>query len=432
MAKILVTVMPIAGHVAPITGLVDGLVRRGHEVTVYTGSRYLDSFATLGAATICWFHAPDFDEHDFRATFTSLPKRAGPLTLLSNLEHIFIRSAAGQTRDLLEAYDSSPWEVMVGDQLCLGLALAGELLGCPWVSVSIVPLAIPSRDLPPPGLALGPGRGFWGRLRDRILRATFRLATARLQRAYQQTRVAAGLARSPRRLDDAWWSPWLILATGVPALEYPRSDLPPQVYFVGALTPATKSGQSAVPTWWPEFEATTKQVIHVTQGTLNTNPGQLLEPALRALQGLDVLVVAATGSQDSTLPFAAPTNARVGRFLPYTLLLPRVDVMITNGGWGGVLAGLAHGIPLIVAGGDIDKPEIAARVAASGAGIDLRTGRPSAKRILRAYQRISLEPAFRTRAAEIADELARHDSEAEICELLEELLERGGPLTRAS
>jgi UDP:flavonoid glycosyltransferase YjiC (YdhE family) len=93
--------------------------------------------------------------------------------------------------------------------------------------------------------------------------------------------------------------------------------------------------------------------------------------------------------------------------------------------------GLAHGIPLIVAGGDIDKPEIAARVAASGAGIDLRTGRPSAKRILRAYQRISLEPAFRTRAAEIADELARHDSEAEICELLEELIERGGPLTRA-
>ena len=47
--KILVAVMPIAGHVAPVTGLVTELVGRGHSVQVYTGARYSQRFADLGA-----------------------------------------------------------------------------------------------------------------------------------------------------------------------------------------------------------------------------------------------------------------------------------------------------------------------------------------------------------------------------------------------
>ena len=62
---------------------------------------------------------------------------------------------------------------------------------------------------------------------------------------------------------------------------------------------------------------------------------------------------------------------RVAGFLPYAALLPRVDLMVTNGGWGGTLAALSHGIPLVIAGGDLDKPEIAARVAWTGAGVNL-------------------------------------------------------------
>ena len=71
-----------------------------------------------------------------------------------------------------------------------------------------------------------------------------------------------------------------------------------------------------------------------------------------------------------------PANARQAPFLPYDRLLPRTSVTVTNGGWGGVLASLAAGVPLVVAGGTLDKPEIARRVAWSGTGVDLRTGTP--------------------------------------------------------
>jgi UDP:flavonoid glycosyltransferase YjiC (YdhE family) len=42
-------------------------------------------------------------------------------------------------------------------------------------------------------------------------------------------------------------------------------------------------------------------------------------------------------------------------------LLPHVDAMVTNGGYGGVQQALAHGVPLVVTGDSEDKPEVAAR-----------------------------------------------------------------------
>ncbi|GAA3865918.1 glycosyltransferase [Leifsonia kafniensis] len=433
MARILVSVMPFAGHVAPILAVVEQLVARGHHVRVYTGSRYLDQFEAVGARGVAWRNAPDFDEHDLHAAFPALPVRTGRRALLGNLEHIFVRSAVGQVADLREAYAAEPWDVMAGDQLCLGIALAGEKLGCPWASISLVPLSLPSRDLPPAGLALQPGQTIAGRLRDRMLRSAFTLLTQHVQKAYEQTRNAVGLPAAAQPLERAWWSPYLICAVGVPALEYPRSDLPPQVHFVGALRRPSGVVRAQHPPWWGDVLSDERPVVYVTQGTLNTDPTELLEPALVALADEDVLVVASTGKRgESVLPFSIPHNARVADMLPYSELLPRLSMMITNGGWGGVLAGLASGVPLIVAGGDIDKPEIAARVAASGAGIDLRTGRPHPAAIARAVNAIRDDRLFGVNAARVAEQLARHDGVREVAQLLERLQVLGLPVVRSA
>ena len=96
--------------------------------------------------------------------------------------------------------------------------------------------------------------------------------------------------------------------------------------------------------------------------------------------------------------------------------------MVTNGGWGGVLAALHHGVPLVVAGGDLDKPEVAARVAWAGAGVNLRTGTPSPRALLRAWQRVSGEPAYRTVAERIGEALRQHDGPREVVEHTEALL----------
>ena len=109
----------------------------------------------------------------------------------------------------------------------------------------------------------------------------------------------------------------------------------------------------------------------VTQGTVATDPERLLHPAITALAGTDALVIATTGGSepDDVLPVKdRPSNLRLVRFIPFTAVLPHTDVMVTNGGFGGVQLALANGVPLVTAGKTEDKMEVNARVAWSGRG----------------------------------------------------------------
>lgn len=113
-----------------------------------------------------------------------------------------------------------------------------------------------------------------------------------------------------------------------------------------------------------------------------------------------------------------PPNPRVADLVPYDRLLPVTTAMVTNGGWGGVLAALEHGIPLVVAGGDLDKPETAARVASSGAGINLRTGTPSAAAVGRATRRVLDDPGYAESARRVGAQLRAAGGAPRAAELL--------------
>jgi UDP:flavonoid glycosyltransferase YjiC (YdhE family) len=80
--------------------------------------------------------------------------------------------------------------------------------------------------------------------------------------------------------------------------------------------------------------------------------------------------------------------------------------MITNGGFGGVQQALLHAIPLIVAGRSADKPETAARIDFAGAGIDLKTARPTAAAIAGALSRILDSEGYFSAAQRISREMA--------------------------
>ena len=422
MARVMIAVMPFAGHVAPMVAVVREFIARGHDVRVYTGSAHANSFRSVGVTVVPWREAPDFDELSLEATFPQLRGRKGPRQTLANLEHLFIRTGAAQHRDLTREWVAAPWDVLLADSLSCGAALIAETTRAPWATLSLVPLTSPSRDLPPAGLALQPARGPFGRVRDAILRRVFSLLTLGLHRAWNEIRETAGLARTSTRFDRAWFSPTLTCVTGLASLDYPRSDLPTTTHYVGLIRTAPPAAVDH-PAWWMDVETATVPVVHVTQGTFNVDPEDLIRPTLTGLADADVLSVVTTGrASQSTLPFPAPRNARIAGILPYDELFPLTSVVITNGGWGGVLLALGAGIPLIVAGGDIDKPEIAARVAYSGAGIDLRTGRPSPKAIAAAYRRIATEDSFRVAAKRIGRELAASKGASDVVDRCERLV----------
>jgi len=158
--------------------------------------------------------------------------------------------------------------------------------------------------------------------------------------------------------------------------------------------------------------------VLVTQGTVaNHNFGLLIAPTLAALakNEPDVLVVVTAGGRPvEAIPGSIPSNARLASYLPFEWLLPKVDVFVTNGGYGSVNQAMSFGIPLVTAGLTEDKAGVNARVAWSGVGIDLATNEPTPEALRGAIRTVLDQPGYRLRASQMAAEYAEIDTRSEI------------------
>jgi UDP:flavonoid glycosyltransferase YjiC (YdhE family) len=211
--------------------------------------------------------------------------------------------------------------------------------------------------------------------------------------------------------------PDLYLHPGIESFEYPDSNS--KVQYIGALP--TPAGQPKLAEWWQQIDRT-KRLVLVTQGTVaNRDLGQVIAPALIALGGKeDATIIVTTGGQPvESIPVAIPSNARIASFLPYGQIMPEIDLLITNGGYGTVNMAISHGIPVISAGLTEDKEEVSAHVQWSGSGIDLRTSQATAEAIKHAVDEIYMQPGYRERAKRLALEFAAHDAKAELLALIE-------------
>jgi UDP:flavonoid glycosyltransferase YjiC (YdhE family) len=215
----------------------------------------------------------------------------------------------------------------------------------------------------------------------------------------------------------------------VPSFEFPR-EMPASVHFVG--TPPIVPGQVPLPLWADELDGSRKVVL-VTQGTVaNHNFNLLVVPTLAALADEpDVLVIATAGGRPiDAIPGTIPSNARVASFLPFEWLLPHVSVLVTNGGYGSVNQAMSFGIPLVTAGLTEDKADVNARVAWSGVGIDLATNEPTQEALRKAVRTVLDRPAYRLRAAQMANEFASIDTRSKILRIIGQVVAGETPKMR--
>ena len=424
--RVLIATVPLTGHVRPMLIVARALVARGHEVMWYGAAKFAAEIVAVGATFAPMRAAPDWDDAEVESALPALRGKRGIARVKVQLRDMFIAPMVEQLRDLEALVDEFIPDVVLADQAHLGAALVAEKRGLAWAGLGISALVIPSIDTAPFGAARPPAKNPGDRTVYRFLNWLInRVLFRAVNRAYWRGRIAAGLPAGTTTYFDVL-SPDLFLQPTIPSFEYPRSDLPSQLRFIGPLI--ARGTHAELPAWWPEVVAARDRgmaVVLVTQGTLAVDARELIGPALRGLADMPVLVVATTTAQPQQIGLAAwPSNARVAPYVPYHALLPRVAVMVTNGGYGGVQTALGCGVPLVVAGGSEEKPEIAARVAWSGVGINLRTGHPRPVKVRRAVERILREPMFTARARSLADECARYDAEAAAAAAIEELVAR--------
>jgi UDP:flavonoid glycosyltransferase YjiC (YdhE family) len=429
MARFLFATQPITGHVLPALPLVTALVENGHDIAWYAGARFRERIEATGARFEPYQAAYDYDDRDYDAAFPGRSALKGIDQIRFDFINLFMKQIRPQHQDLARIQSEFRADVTVGDPSVAATFTLHELGGPPNAVYNITCLGINGRDVAPFGLGLLPDSSLIGRIRNRLLgelasRVIFKSVSDELG----AQRRSLGLAS--QRFAGVLLSPYLLLEPSVPTFEYPRTDLPRQAHFIGALLPDALPGFRP-PAWWDEVVQHQRPVVLVTQGTVATDSADLIRPTLAGLAHEDVLVIAAGVTNPAQLGLESiPVNARVEAYVPFKQLMPHVDLFITNGGFGGVMHALANGVPIIASGITEDKPEVANRVAYSGAGLNLRTSQPTPAQVRASVQQVLGDTRYQAVARRIADDLAQHNAPLEGTRLLEQLAATRQPVYR--
>lgn len=413
----------------PLLRIAADLGSRGHDVVVVTGSLFRESVENSGLRFV---GLPGIANYDVERQQQVMEGRAhiapGPAQLDYDFTHAFYEPIPEQHATLQSVLAEAPDEptTVITDQSFMGqwpvLLGAAGIVPAATIVIGVVPLPMNSVDTAPFGLGLPPDATEEGRARNKAQNAMVEEMFSGSTGFLRATLEGLGATESIGfPMDGIVKLPDRYLQLSVGGVEYPRSDAPGGLRFVGSL-PAETAGSRSLPDWWDEV-LTADRVVVVTQGTLaNRDLSLLIEPALRALADLDALVVVTTGRDDDEgVPRDVPANARIASFIPYDALLPHADVLVTNGGYGGSLQALGHGVPLVIAGATEDKVEVAARLAWTGAAVNLATETPGQGEIAAAVLKVLDDVAFREHAGRLREESLRHDAFEEVARTVEEL-----------
>jgi UDP:flavonoid glycosyltransferase YjiC (YdhE family) len=420
--KILIASTPATGHLNPLLTIGRILIAEGHEVVGLSGSALRERVEGIGAEFRPLPAGADFDLRDLLSVVPELKNiPPGRQWLRVAIERVFVDTIPAQHKGLQQVLRGFPADVIIGDNMILG----------------VLPMLLGPRSKRPPIVLCGTSILHWRREDGAPPFVGLPPATtqAQLEEYAAISREHDRVVNQPlaRRLKDL--GVWPLSTTvfdavveladaymqlTVPSFEFPR-DIPASVHFIGALP--IIPNQAPLPAWAYELDGSRKVVL-VTQGTLaNHNFGLLIAPTLAALANeSDLLVVVTAGGRPvDAIPGPIPSNARLASYLPFEWVLPKVDVFVTNGGYGSVNQAMSFGIPLVTAGLTEDKADVNARVAWSGVGIDLATNEPTPLALREAIRTVLDKPNYHLRASLMAEEFDRIDTRSEILRIVSQV-----------
>ncbi|WP_454860028.1 nucleotide disphospho-sugar-binding domain-containing protein [Promicromonospora soli] len=164
------------------------------------------------------------------------------------------------------------------------------------------------------------------------------------------------------------------------------------------------------------FSDRTRPTVLLTLGTVFSDGSTLAELA-PAVAAAGVNVVATLGpGQDQPPAVSGPGEVHWVSFVPLDQLLDDVDLVVAAGGSGTVLGAMSRGVPMVLYPQGTDQPMNAARADAAGVAVVVGDAAEVTGAVTRALDDVDL----RTRAAEIAKEIANAPAPAQVVAVLTE------------
>lgn len=202
----------------------------------------------------------------------------------------------------------------------------------------------------------------------------------------------------------------LVLSPFPPSLRDPAFPLPATAHAFRLLTPGPPAN-------------TDSTTVYFTLGTVfNLESGDLFARVLAGLRELPVDVIATVGAGiDPAELGLLPDNIRVEQYIPQSEVLPRCRAVVSHGGSGSVVGALAHGLPSVLIPMGADQPSNASRCERLGVARALDPFEATPETVREAVAAVLSDPAYRSAAEHIRDEIAALPDAASAVELVERL-----------
>jgi MGT family glycosyltransferase len=426
MSKILITTWPFPNHLNLNVALAKALRDRGHEMAFYTGSSVTALLAGEGFRNFAFQQVSE--EGVEHATEMLRELRRTPRQLKPYWQQFFVETIEAQLQDLERVWAEWPPDALVTCLTMWGpILFIPELRHVPVIAFSHVANSlVPGPEGPIPGLAKP--RPFRGgqKMVAGLLKKIVGRTTESVRQAASDLRVKHGLPPFDVPVTEYTARLPLYLMPGTPELDYQRQDLPASVQYIGACLWDKPASQPA-PAWAADLGKDQPCVV-VDEGALYTLDAPMLEVAAQAFAGQPVRAVLLAGQrrQPGSLPLKdlAP-NISLHYDTALSDVLPKAEVLVSNGNSDAVIAGLVQGLPVVVLPAIWDQTELAWAVHQSGAGLRLEPDKTSAEQMRAAVERVRREPSFRQQAQRLSAALAARGGAAKAAELVEQTLRRG-------
>jgi MGT family glycosyltransferase len=388
MSRFLIVVPPLPGHVNPTVAVARELQRRGHAVA-WAGHPELVA-PLLPADCRLWPAGGDFSAEDMAGTRARWLNLRAFAALAALWDEVLIPLGAAMVDGVEAAIDGYGPDVVVADQQALAGAVVARRRGLPWATS-----ASTFAELTRPYASM-PKVEAW--------------VAERLE-AFQHSHGVGG--------GDLRFSEHLVISYTVAELAGPV-QVPCSPAFVGPALGERPPGPSFP---WEWLDAA-RQLVVVSLGTHNQEAGArfyrvLVEAAGSVLSGRSGLQMVLVAPPKMVGP--VPGHVLVRPSVPQLALLARCSAVVTHGGVNTVNECLVEGVPMVLAPIRDDQPIVAGRVAAVGAGIQVRFGRVQPAEMAVTLRSVLNDPAYRAAARRMGAAFALAGGAPTAADFLEKL-----------
>ena len=368
MTRILAYTMPATGHVYPLVAGLLELQSRGHSVHVRTEPAAVETLLAAG------LDASPVDPQILEVPITDYLATTDRARLTTGVGNLMQRGAYDGP-DLDDAIAEHRPDVLLVDSTAYGAITRAEASGLPWALMMPSLLPLRGKGIPPYGLGLRPSTTPVGRLRDAVLwKVSERLFGNALLPGLNALRADAGLAPYTSPFEIYGSPDRAIIMTGAP-MEYDRVDLPDSISLVG---PQPWDPPAAAPDY---LEEDGDPWVLVTCSTDYQGDEMLARTAVTALRDEPVRVLLTLADAYDTADLPEADNIVVERFVPHGPVLERAAAVVCHAGMGIVSKANLAGVPIVAVPFGRDQPEVARRVAESGAGVSLPAKKLTAEKL---------------------------------------------------